>query len=79
MSDNKKHKFDGSTYQEVIVQTMQNGTMAQAASKLIKDFAEDQKETTLKPVHHISSIADQLKLLLEKLEEQENKQEEDNG
>jgi len=71
MSD-KKHKFDGDTFQQVIMQTMQNGSLSQSASKLIENFDETQKAKALKPVHDVSTIADILKMLAEKLSEQEN-------
>ena len=73
MSDdkNKKNEFEGSTFQKVLMETMHKGSMSHEASKLIESFGESQKEEVLKTVHHVSSIADRLNLLLSKLEDQE--------
>lgn len=68
---NKKHEFDGDTFQEIIKQSMHKKSMEHAASTLIESFEEDQKNSVLKSVHHISSVADKLKLLLSKLEDQD--------
>jgi len=74
MSDikDKKHEFDGETFKKVIAETMFKGSMSHAASKLIENFEEDQKEKALEPVHHVASIADKLMLLLSKIEESED-------
>ena len=74
MSDSKKksHKFDGETFQEIIKEAMHKKSMEYAASTLIESFDEDQKDNVLKSVHHIATVADKLKLLLSKLEEQED-------
>ena len=71
MSDkkDKKHEFDGETFKKVISETMFKGSMSHAASKLIENFEEDQKEKALEPVHHVSSIADTIMMLLSKIEE----------
>ena len=67
MSDNndKKHEFDGETFKKVIAETMFKCSMSHAASKLIENFEEDQKEKAIvffktNTVSH-SSVSDFLK------------------
>ena len=77
MTDKKKHKYDGDTFEKIIRESMHKGSGSHFASKMIEDFSDEQREATLTKVKGLSSIVDRLKLLLEKVEEEKLKEEPD--
>jgi len=70
--DNKKNKFDGETFNEIVQESMHKKSNLYAVTKLLESFDDEQKEDVLKTVKGLASVVDKLKLLVEKVEEQES-------
>ena len=70
--DNKKNKFEGETFNEIVQESMHKRSNVYAVTKLLESFDNDQKEEVLKTVRGLSSVVDKLKLLVEKVQEQES-------
>ena len=71
MTDKKKHKYDGETYDNIVKSSMHKGSMTYFVSKLIEDFSEEQKAETLGKVQGFASVLDRLKYLIEVAEKEE--------
>tara|TARA_Y100000996_G_C22019908_1_gene436303 strand:- start:248 stop:478 length:231 start_codon:yes stop_codon:yes gene_type:complete len=70
--DNKKNKFEGDTFNEIVQESMHKSSNLYAVTKLLESFDDEQKEDVLKTVKGLASVVDKLKLLVEKVEEQES-------
>ena len=68
----KKHKYDGETFDNIVKSSMHEGSMAHFASKLIENFNDEQKENTLTKIRGLSGVVDRLKYLLELAEKEES-------
>jgi len=70
--DNKKNKFEGETFNEIVQESMHKSSNLYAVTKLLESFDDEQKEDVLKTVKGLAGVVDKLKLLVEKVEEQES-------
>ncbi len=77
MSDQKKNKFEGETFQNIVRDTMHKGSIPHLAARLIEGFSNKEKQETLARVEGLAGVVDRLKMLLEQLEEEEQDVQED--
>mgnify|MGYP001204794978 CR=1 FL=1 len=70
MSDKKNESKNISTFEKIVEESDQKGTLSYAAARLMKDFTNDQKEVAMKRAEGLSGFVDRLKELLESLEEE---------
>jgi|APSaa5957512535_1039671.scaffolds.fasta_scaffold20617_2 hypothetical protein len=77
MSDQKKNKYEGETFENIIKDSMHKGSIPYLASRLIEDFSSEKKDETLTRVKGLASVVDRLKMLLEQLDEEEQDVQED--
>ena len=73
MSEEKKNKFEGETFNDIIRESMHKGSDVHPVAKLLESFDEDQKDQVLTTVKSLSSVVDKLKMLVERVQEQGNK------
>ena len=70
MSNKKNEHENISTFEKIIEESDQKGTLSYAAARLMKDFSNDQKEVAMKRAKGLSGLVDRFKELLESLEEE---------
>ena len=70
MSDKKTNRENSPTFQKIIEEADQMGTLSHAAAHLIKNFSAEQKELTIDRARGLSKFVDRLKYLIENLEEE---------
>ena len=70
-ADIKKNKYEGETFKSIVQESMHKSSNVYAVTKLLESFDDDQKEEVLRTVKGLSSVVDKLKLLVEKVQEQE--------
>ena len=66
----KKPEAQSTTFQKIVEEADQKGTLPYAAARLMKDFTEAQKEITVKRAKGLSDLVDRLRNLIESLEEE---------
>tara|TARA_B100000683_G_scaffold268813_1_gene304649 strand:+ start:398 stop:634 length:237 start_codon:yes stop_codon:yes gene_type:complete len=69
--DNKKNKFEGETFNQIIRESMHKGSDVYSVTQLLENFDEKQKEEVLNTVKGLAGIVDRIKYLAARVEEQE--------
>ena len=66
----KKPEVQSTTFQKIVEEADQKGTLPYAAARLMKDFTEAQREITVKRAKGLSDLVDRLRNLIESLEDE---------